>query len=89
MGGGKWQPDAAALARLRRSIDRQPERWREVLAEDRFRKVFFPGVKAGDIEGCVKAFCKSNKEGALKTKPKVSVDIIACKCPTTLACLTF
>ncbi|KAJ4415022.1 hypothetical protein N0V82_007604 [Gnomoniopsis sp. IMI 355080] len=70
VGGGLWQPDAAALAKLRRSIDRQPQRWREMLAEDRFRKVFLPGVKAGDREGCVKAFCKSNKEGALKTKPK-------------------
>lgn len=72
VGGGLWQPDAAALVKLRRSIDRHANRWREVLAEDRFRKVFLSGVKAGDREGCVKAFCKSNKEGALKTKPKVS-----------------
>lgn len=77
VGGGLWQPDAAALARLRRSVDRQPERWRAMLGKEAFRRVLLPGAKAGDVEGCVRAFCRSNKEGALKTKPKVSEEMLA------------
>lgn len=65
-------PDAGSLAKLRDSIDRHPERWRTALGNEGFRRTFFGGVKSGDVEGCVRAFCRSNKENALKTKPKVS-----------------
>ncbi|SPQ26811.1 70b747c9-8dfd-416e-b1ad-c81284031d8c [Thermothielavioides terrestris] len=40
VGGGLWHPDAAALARLRASIDERPRRWRRVLNEPSFREVF-------------------------------------------------
>ncbi|CAN8097661.1 unnamed protein product [Discula destructiva] len=70
LGGGLYMPDAAALARIRASIDRHPERWRTALGNDGLRKAFLGGVKQGDVEGCVRAFCMSNRENALKTKPK-------------------
>ncbi|KAK3902674.1 hypothetical protein C8A05DRAFT_15289 [Staphylotrichum tortipilum] len=38
--GGLWHPDAAALARLRASIDERPRRWRRVLNDTRFREIF-------------------------------------------------
>lgn len=72
LGGGLWMPDAAALAKLRASIDRHPARWRTALADEGLRKAFFGRVNKGDVDGCVKAFCKANKESALKTKPRVS-----------------
>lgn len=71
VGGGIWHPDASHLAKLRASIDERPRRWRRVLLEDGFRATFLPGAKRGDEKSCLKAFCKSNGENALKTKPKV------------------
>ena len=72
IGGGLWHPDASHVAKLRASIDERPRRWRRVLLEDAFRAAFLPGAKRGDEKSCIKAFCKSNVENALKTKPKVS-----------------
>lgn len=74
VGGGLWHPDTGHLAKLRAHIDGRPQRWRRVLSDDTFRETFLPGVKKGDVEGCVKAFAGKNTEGALKTKPKVSLD---------------
>lgn len=88
IGGGLWHPDAAHLARLRASIDERPRRWRRVLLEDGFRRVFLPGAKAGDEKSCLKAFCKSNGENALKKKPKVNSYALPLSClPTLLASL--
>ncbi|KAH8763107.1 hypothetical protein F5883DRAFT_605525 [Diaporthe sp. PMI_573] len=70
IGGGLWHPDASHVAKLRASIDERPRRWRRVLLEDAFRAAFLPGAKRGDEKSCIKAFCKSNVENALKTKPK-------------------
>ncbi|KAM3501173.1 hypothetical protein MY10362_005770 [Beauveria mimosiformis] len=70
VGGGLWHPEAAHVQRMRRSIDRHPERWRAVLGEERFRRLFFPGVdgKKG-VEAVVKAFVGKNQMNALKKKP--------------------
>lgn len=72
VGGGVWMPGKDHLAKLRASIDERPGRWRTVLGQERFRRAFLPGAKAGDEENCVREFAKRNKENALKTKPKVS-----------------
>ncbi|KAM3427609.1 hypothetical protein MY4824_009331 [Beauveria thailandica] len=72
VGGGLWHPEAAHVQRMRRSIDRHPERWRAVLGEERFRRVFFPDVVVGKekgVEAVVKAFVGKNQMNALKKKP--------------------
>ncbi|UNI18297.1 hypothetical protein JDV02_004573 [Purpureocillium takamizusanense] len=71
VGGGLWHPEAAAVARLRRSIDAHPRRWRAALGEGEFRRVFFPHVRRGgdDGEALVKAFAARNQENALKKRP--------------------
>ncbi|KAJ6788357.1 hypothetical protein PWT90_07297 [Aphanocladium album] len=56
LGGGLWHPEAGHVHKMRRSIDRHPERWREVFADADFRRVFFPQVKASaGVEAVVKA----------------------------------
>ncbi|AEO64345.1 uncharacterized protein THITE_123729 [Thermothielavioides terrestris NRRL 8126] len=83
VGGGLWHPGAAALARLRASIDERPRRWRRVLNEPAFREVFLglrPAGKRGAGGGrraredpaaaALAAFAERNQEGALKTRPK-------------------
>ncbi|KAL2131751.1 hypothetical protein VTI74DRAFT_4651 [Chaetomium olivicolor] len=40
IGGGLWQPDASALAKLRASIDERPRRWRRVLNDPDFKQTF-------------------------------------------------
>ncbi|KAK4249703.1 hypothetical protein C7999DRAFT_39190 [Corynascus novoguineensis] len=47
VGGGLWHPDAAALHRLRASIDERPTRWRRVLSDRRFRETFLGLGSAG------------------------------------------
>ncbi|OAA48927.1 hypothetical protein BBO_01972 [Beauveria brongniartii RCEF 3172] len=71
IGGGLWHPEAAHVQRMRRSVDRHPERWRAVLGEERFRRVFFPEVvdKKKGVEAVVKAFVGKNQMNALKKKP--------------------
>ncbi|KAG6008459.1 hypothetical protein E4U21_004481 [Claviceps maximensis] len=68
--GGLWQPQASSMAKLRRSIDRHPDRWRRVLNEASFKKVFFPKIKlSAGPEAAVQAFAGRNKENALKKRP--------------------
>jgi hypothetical protein len=69
VGGGYWSPDARALAALRITIDKNPQRLKEVLMNDTMRAEFLSG---SSMEAAVKSFVKTNSETALKTKPKVS-----------------
>ncbi|KAG6060642.1 hypothetical protein E4U17_003814 [Claviceps sp. LM77 group G4] len=70
IGGGLWQPQASSIAKLRRSIDRYPDRWRHSLNETSFKKTFFPKIKANaGPDAVVKAFAERNKENALKKRP--------------------
>ena len=68
--GGLWQPEAAALAKIRREIDRRPERLKAVLAQQAFRNQFLDKV-SNDEKKAVAKFVAHNQESALKTKPKV------------------
>ena len=82
VGGGLWHPEGDAVHKLRASIDERPRRWRRVLCDPAFRRTFLPEAKAKkgkgkdaeleDQKAVLKAFTESNKENALKTKPKVS-----------------
>lgn len=69
--GGLWMPEAPALARMRQSVDRHPERLKAVLMEARLRREFLKGAPSVEPKA-VKAFCAQNADSALKTKPKVS-----------------
>lgn len=70
-------PDASALNKLRRDIDRKPHKIKQVLTDEGIRRCFFNGV-ADDEAKAVKAFTNqsSNLANALKKHPKVSA------CPT-------
>ncbi|GMF67838.1 unnamed protein product [Aspergillus oryzae] len=70
VGGGLWAPEPPTIQLLRDSINERPEAWRQILSSEDFRNMFLPGGKAG-VEGALEAFAEANKEGALKTKPKV------------------
>lgn len=72
--GGVWMPDAQALARIRRAIDRRPRLMKQALLGARLRKEFLGGVPS-DERKVVKALAAQNQENALKTKPKVSKTI--------------
>ncbi|KAI1631450.1 hypothetical protein F4809DRAFT_166433 [Biscogniauxia mediterranea] len=63
VGGGLWQPDSEALARVRASIDERPHRIRRVLLDPAFRRTFLPD--AGGEGGK-----KKNKQKEKKTKGK-------------------
>ncbi|KAF2421242.1 hypothetical protein EJ08DRAFT_641439 [Tothia fuscella] len=67
--GGLWQPEPNALARMRRIIDRRPQRMKQALAQSSIRKEFLDGV-AEDDRKVVKKFVAHNSDNALKTKPK-------------------
>lgn len=77
LGGGYWSPDARALAALRNTIDKNPQRLKDVLMNDQMRAEFLSGSSA---KGAVKAFIKTNAETALKTKPKVSSQPLFLRC---------
>lgn len=64
-------PDAQALAKLRRAIDRKSHLMKRSLLGEGLRKEFLGGVSL-DEGKAAKAFAAQNKENALKTKPKVS-----------------
>ncbi|PNY29828.1 Uncharacterized protein TCAP_00262 [Tolypocladium capitatum] len=90
VGGGLWHPEAQFVAKLRRSVDRHPERWRRAINEPLFKKAFFPGIKASaDAEVAVTAFVDRNQQNALKKRPMVrppflkSPSLAGCS-PTTL-----
>jgi uncharacterized protein (DUF2461 family) len=72
-GGGFWQPDAATLAKLRRDIDRKPQKIKAVLTDPGIRKTFLGGVQ-NDEKKAVKTFTNltTNQSNALKRNPKVS-----------------
>lgn len=69
VGGGLWMPEAAAVAALRKDIDKRPQNIKDILLNDGIRKQFLGGVKK-DEKLVIKAFADSNKENALKTKPR-------------------
>ncbi|KAL7773671.1 hypothetical protein CFE70_003637 [Pyrenophora teres f. teres 0-1] len=71
VGGGFWQPDAGALAKLRRDIDRKPHKIKTMLRNAGIRKHFLGGV-GDDDKKAVKAFTNlpMNKSNALKRNPK-------------------
>ncbi|POR38473.1 Uncharacterized protein TPAR_01328 [Tolypocladium paradoxum] len=70
IGGGLWHPEAQFVAKLRRSVDRHPERWRRALNEPLFKKAFFPCAEASeDPEAAVKAFVDRNQQNALRKRP--------------------
>lgn len=67
-------PEAQALARLRRHIDRRSHLLKQTLLGAGIRKEFLGGV-ASDEGKVAKAFAAQNQENALKTKPKVSATL--------------
>ncbi|XP_014560260.1 hypothetical protein COCVIDRAFT_89706 [Bipolaris victoriae FI3] len=71
VGGGYWQPDAAALGKLRHDIDRKPHKIKSVLRNRQFRETFLGGVQDDDKKA-VKAFTSlsMNQSNALKRNPK-------------------
>lgn len=71
IGGGLWHPEAAPTAAMRRDIDRNARRLKDILMDDRMRREFFAGAAKNERK-VVKAFVAANSENALKTKPKVS-----------------
>lgn len=72
LGGGFWQPEASALAKLRRDIDRKPHKIKRVLLDDGIRTEFLGNVSSSEKKA-VKAFVNSptNRSSALKRHPKV------------------
>jgi len=76
-GGGLWQPEAAPTAAMRNSIDHHPERLKKILMEVGVRKSFLSDARKQESKA-VKAFVASNAGNALKTKPKVCIDIPHC-----------
>ncbi|KAI1153749.1 hypothetical protein F4825DRAFT_238941 [Nemania diffusa] len=70
VGGGLWQPEASALAKLRASVDERPHRIRRVLTDPEFVRNFLPNAVGKKEDKILKAFADKNQENALKTKPK-------------------
>jgi hypothetical protein len=72
-GGGYWQPDAVALAKLRHDIDRKPHKIKAVLTDAGVRRAFLGDVQDNEKKA-VNAFVNlaSNQANALKRNPKVS-----------------
>jgi hypothetical protein len=71
-------PEAQPLALLRRNIDRKPEVIRRVLTDATLRKKVLGGIP-NDEKKAVKAFALHNAENALKTKPKVRLNLCQSK----------
>ncbi|KAF2850997.1 hypothetical protein T440DRAFT_529753 [Plenodomus tracheiphilus IPT5] len=71
VGGGHWQPDAVALSKLRRDIDRKPHKLKSVLRNEGIRKAYLRNVQDDD-QKAVKAFTSlpGNQSNALKRNPK-------------------
>ncbi|KAK8166428.1 hypothetical protein IWX90DRAFT_212832 [Phyllosticta citrichinensis] len=68
VGGGIWNPDKTALERLRRDIDRHPERLKGVLMDKRVRKGIL-GVDSEDENKVIRAFIEANNDNALVRCP--------------------
>src|SRR2546423_1551695 len=75
VGSGLWMPEARPLGLLRRNIDRKPELIRRVLTDAALRKKIFGGIP-NDEKKVIKAFAAQNAENALKTKPKMCLDLL-------------
>jgi hypothetical protein len=71
-------PEAQPLALLRRNIDSKPEVIRRVLTDAALRKKVLGGIP-NDEKKAVKAFALHNAENALKTKPKVRLNLCQSK----------
>jgi hypothetical protein len=71
-------PEAQPLALLRRNIDRKPEVIKRVLTDAALRKKVLGGIP-NDEKKVVKAFALHNAESALKTKPKVRLNLCQSK----------
>ena len=69
VGGGLWMPEAQALAKLRRNIDKNARKIKQVLNLPQTRASFLGGI-AADEGKATKAFTKHNAESALRTKPR-------------------
>ncbi|EME49195.1 hypothetical protein DOTSEDRAFT_49502 [Dothistroma septosporum NZE10] len=69
VGGGLWHPESSPTAAMRQAIDRDSNRLKGVLVDDRIRKEFLGSCGRSEA-AAVKAFVKCNRENALKTKPK-------------------
>ncbi|KLJ12847.1 hypothetical protein EMPG_12165 [Blastomyces silverae] len=69
VGSGLWHPEATKLALLRRDIDQNSRRIKNVLNAEDVRKELFNGVPKSEKEA-VLTFVSQNQESALKTKPK-------------------
>lgn len=63
-------PEADKLALLREEIDQHSDRLKTVLRRADMRREIFDGIPDKD-EAAVEAFGESNKESALKVRPKV------------------
>lgn len=48
LGGGLWHPEAAPTSAMRRAIDRNPRRLKDVLIDDRIRRDFLGGAQKSD-----------------------------------------
>lgn len=71
-----WHPEGPSLELLREDIDQNPQGLKQILMNKRLKKDYFPSVKGkGSEKETVAAFCEKNKENALKTKPRVRVNI--------------
>ena len=70
IGAGVWHPEAPPMALMRRDLDRESHKIKEVLMVPKMRKEFLGGIAAVEKKA-VKAFVGMNTENALKTKPKV------------------
>lgn len=46
------------------------------MGDPEFGRNFLPSAKQGDEESTIKAFAQSNKEGALKVRPKVRKSLL-------------
>ncbi|KAJ6122161.1 hypothetical protein N7512_004626 [Penicillium capsulatum] len=69
VGCGLWHPEADPLATLRDDIVEHADQWKEVLRSPEIRREFLKGA-SDDDDAVVKAFAHSNRESALKTKPR-------------------
>ncbi|KAF2036274.1 hypothetical protein EK21DRAFT_96220 [Setomelanomma holmii] len=69
VGGGLWQPEASALAKLRHDVDRKPHKIKQVLTDAGIRKEFLGNVSE---KKAVRAFTNlsTNQATALKRHPK-------------------
>ena len=69
-GGGLYSPNKDQIAAMRRDIDRNPRRIRDVLSNKVVNKEFLQNVpRAG--KDPISAFIQKNQRGALSTTPKV------------------